>query len=158
MHSTTPWIFVCLSFFPLLAFGGKEVAVPLDTLPKEIIDVAKQIQPEAIFRQAQIETEEDGTEVYEILGKLPDGKRVEVDILKNGDIQEYELEFTDAQVPGAVLKAIQNKLPGFQPNYIEASHSASGKVMRYEFEGTLGDQSIDIEVSASGRKIEVADK
>ena len=158
MRITFPWIYTGLTFFPLLAHGGEEVAVPLPALPPEILQVAQQVQPEAVFQRAQIETEEDGTGVYEIQGKLPNGRRIEVDILKNGDIQEYELEFTEAEVPGAVLKAIQLKLPGFQPSYIEASHSASGKVMRYEFEGTLGDQSIDIEVSASGRTIEVADK
>ncbi|MBT8148042.1 MAG: hypothetical protein KJN90_14385 [Gammaproteobacteria bacterium] len=157
MRMKVPWIYLCLSLFPLLAYGGQEEAVPLHAIPQEIINIANQVQPEAVFDRAQIETEEDGIEVYEILGKLPDGMRVEVDILKNGDIQEYELEFSETQVPGAVLKAIQKKLPGFQPSYIEASHSASGKVTRYEFEGTLGDQSIDIEVSASGRKIEVAD-
>ena len=157
MRITSRWIYTCLAFFPLLAFGGEEVAVPMHMLPPIIIHVAHQVQPDVIFHGAQIETEEDGTEVYEVLGKRLDGKRVEVDILKNGDIQEYELEFTEAQVPGAVLMAIQKKLPGFQPSYIEASHSASGKVMRYEFEGTLGGQSIDIEVSASGRTIEVAD-
>ena len=158
MRITSLWICTGIAFFPLLAFGGEEVVVPMHMLPPIIIHVANQAQPNAVFHRAQIETEEDGTEVYEILGKLSNGKRVEVDILKNGAIQEYELEFTEAQVPGAVLMAIQKKLPGFQPSYIEASHSASGKVMRYEFEGTLGDQRIDIEVSASGRKIEVADK
>ncbi len=158
MRIPSLWIYTGIAFFPLLAFGGEEVAVPLHMLPPIIIHVAHQVQPDAVFHRAQIETEEDGTEVYEVLGKLSNGRRVEVDILNNGAIQEYELEFTYAQVPGAVLKAIQKKLPGFQPSYIEASHSASGKVIRYEFEGTLGDQSIDIEVSASGRTIEVADK
>ena len=60
-------------------------------------------------------------------------------------------------VPGAVIIAIEKKLPGFKPTYIEASHSASMKVMRYEFVGKLGDQSIDIDVSADGRRIEIAD-
>lgn len=148
----------CILLLPLLAYGGKEVEVPLHELPEEIMQVANQLQPAAAFYRAQIETEEDGTEIYEIQGKFLDGQRVEIDVLKNGDVQEYELEFTEAQVPGAVRKAIQKRLPGFKPSYIEASHSASGKVMRYEFEGTLGGQKIDIEVSADGRKIEVADK
>ena len=158
MHPVSSWIYTCFALFHSLAFAGEEVAIPLGTLPQAIIDVANQVQPEATFHRAQVETEQDGTEVYEILGRLPDGQRIEVDILKNGDIQEYELEFNESQVPAAVLGAIQKKLPGFQPKYIEASHSVSGKVIRYEFEGTLGDQDIDIEVSASGRKIEVADK
>ena len=50
------------------------------------------------------------------------------------------------------------ELPGFKSTYIEASHSASGKVMQYEFEGMLGNEKIDIEVAADGRRIVVADK
>ncbi len=70
----------------------------------------------------------------------------------------YTLEFTEDQVPGTVLKAIQNKLPGFDPTYIEAGHSASGKVMQYEFKGVLSGQKVDIQVSADGRRITIADK
>ncbi len=84
--------------------------------------------------------------------------RVEVDLFENRTIEEYEVEFTEAQVPGAVMNAIRQKMPGFRPTYIEASHSRSGKVTRYELVGTLGGQELDIEVSADGRKIEVADK
>ncbi len=122
------------------------------------MEVARDNQPEAEFYRAQIETEVDGTRVYEIRGRFKDGRQVEVDVFENGRIQEYEMEFTADEVPGAVRLAIQDKLPGFKATYIEASHSASGKVMRYEFEGTLGDQTIDIEVSADGRRIIVADK
>jgi len=152
------WVSACVLLVPLLAEAGKEVEVPLQEVPEDIMEAARRIEPEAEFHRAQIETEDDGTKVYEIQGKLKDGRRIEVDVLENARVQEYELEFTAAQVPGAVLKGIQKKLPGFEPTYIEASHSASGKVMQYEFEGTLGGQKIDIEVSADGRRIVVADK
>ena len=152
------WISACVLLVPLLAEAGKETEIPLSEVPEGIMEAARRIEPKADFHRAQIETEDDGTKVYEIQGRLKDGRRIEVDVLENGHIQEYELEFTEAQVPGAVLKGIQKKLPGFKPTYIEASHSATGKVMQYEFEGTLGDQNIDIEVSADGRKIVVADK
>jgi len=152
------WISACVLLVPLLAEAGKEVEVPLQEVPEGIMQAARRIEPEAEFHRAQTETEEDGAKVYEIQGRLKDGRRMEVDVLENGRIQEYELEFTEAQVPGAVLKGIQRKLPGLKPTYIEASHSASGKVVQYEFEGMLGDQTIDIEVSADGRKIVVADK
>ncbi len=151
-------ICMCLMFVPLTAFAGEEREIPLSKVPEEIMKAARRVQPEAEFQRAQIETEDDGTKVYEIQGRLEGGRRVEVDVLENGRIQEYEVEFTQDQVPGAVLKAIQKKLPGFEPTYIEASHSASGKVTKYEFEGTLGGQKIDIEVSADGRRITVADK
>jgi len=63
-----------------------------------------------------------------------------------------------SMVPGAVLKAIERKLPGFEPDFIEVSHSRSLKVVRYEFVGKLGDKKLDIDVSADGCTIEVADQ
>ncbi|WP_089728938.1 hypothetical protein [Candidatus Thiosymbion oneisti] len=41
---------------------------------------------------------------------------------------------------------------------IEASHSRSLKAVRYEFVGKPGDKKLDINVSADGRTIEVADR
>ena len=61
-------------------------------------------------------------------------------------------------VPGAVMKAIEEELPGFEPTFIEASHSRSLKVVGYEFVGKMGDGEFDIEVSADGRRIVVADR
>ena len=151
-------ISVPLLLVSLLAYAGDEVRMPLADVPLEVLEAARRVQPEAEFHSAQIETEDDGTKVYEIQGRLKGGQAVEVDVLENGRIQEYEAEFKQDQVPGAVLKAVQKKLPGFRPTYIEASHSASGKVMQYEFEGMFGGQKIDIEVSADGRRIVVADK
>ena len=49
-------------------------------------------------------------------------------------------------------------MPGFTPSFIEASHSASKKVVGYEFVGELGGKQLDIEVSADGRRIEIADQ
>ena len=151
-------ICACLLFVPLVAYGGEEREIPLSEVPEDVMKAAHHVQPDAEFHRAQVETEDDGTRVYEIQGSLEGGRRIEVDVLENGRIQEYEVEFTRDQVPGAVFKGIQKKLPGFEPTYIEASHSASGKVMKYEFEGKLGGQKIDIEVSADGRRITVADK
>ena len=138
--------------------SGEQKTIPLEQVPSEHRENAQNLLPKAKFTTANTETEFDGITIYEIQGRPPDGRRVEVDLFENGKLEEYEIEFTKTQVPGAVLIGIQKKLPGFKPTYIEASHSASGKVMRYEFEGTLGDQKIDIEVSADGRKINVGDK
>ena len=77
---------------------------------------------------------------------------------ENGEVQEIEIEFHVDMVPGAVIKAIQRKIPGFQPTYIEASHSPSMKVVRYEFAGTLDGKEIDIEVSADGSRIVFGDR
>ncbi|MEO1090346.1 MAG: hypothetical protein AAFX81_06930 [Pseudomonadota bacterium] len=107
---------------------------------------------------ANTETEEDGSFVYEIQGVVADGRRVEIDIDPSGNVLEIEVEFKIDDVPGAVLKSLEARMPGFTPEFIEASHSRSMQVVGYEFVGTLGENAIDIEVSADGRRIEVADQ
>jgi len=150
-------LLVCL-LFGSAAMAGEETVIALEKVPESIQSVAKELLLNAGFKTANIETEDDGTLVYEIQGVLEDGRKVEVDVLENGSVQEFEVEFTKNLVPGAVLKAIEKKLPGFEPIYIEASHSASKKVVQYEFVGEFGGRELDIEVSASGRRIEIGDQ
>ena len=140
------------------AWAGTEKVIPLEQIPAEHRKIAQDLFPDVTFSSADIETDDDGTRIYEIQGRMPDGRRLEVDLFEDGRVEEYEIEFTETQVPGAVMKAASKKLPGFSPTYIEASHTRSGKVTRYEMEGTLGGQVLDIEVSADGRRIEVSDK
>lgn len=107
---------------------------------------------------ANTETEEDGSFVYEIQGTVADGRRVEIDLDPSGRIEEIEVEFKPDDVPGAVLKSVETKMPGFKPAFIEASHSASMQVIGYEFVGKMGAEDLDIEVSPDGRTISVADQ
>jgi len=141
-----------------LSIAGEETVIPLNEVPENLLAVAKKLLPGAVFKTADIEKETDGTVVYEIQGKLGNGRKVEVDVLENGDIQEFEVEYSLDLVPGAVIKAINKKMPGFTPRFIEASHSASKKVVGYEFVGMLEGKKLDIEVSADGRRIEIADQ
>lgn len=140
------------------AWAGTEKVIPLEQVPAEHRKIAQDLLPDVTFSSADIETDDDGTRIYEIQGRMPDGRRLEVDLFEDGNIEEYEIEFTETQVPGAVMNAVSKRMPGFSPTYIEASHTRSGKVTRYEMEGTLGGQELDIEVSADGRHIEVGDK
>ncbi len=139
-------------------YGGVEKPIEMSELPSEIMATANKAMPSAKFRAANTETESDGFFVYEIKGSLPDGRAVEVDIFPDGDIEEIEVEFTQDLVPGAVIKSIQDKLPGFKASYIEASYSASKKVLQYEFVGVAGGAEMDLEVSADGRNIVIADQ
>ncbi|MGF1527246.1 MAG: hypothetical protein ACFCBW_10695 [Candidatus Competibacterales bacterium] len=112
------------------------------------------------FVSANTETEVNGPDdfVYEIQGTLEDGRKVEFDIFPSGVVQEVEIEFSEAAVPGAVLQALERAYPGFTPSFIEATHTRSLKVVGYEFVGTMGDQMLDLEVSADGRRIVESDQ
>lgn len=112
----------------------------------------------ATLVSANTETEDDGAVVYEIQATVQGGRKVEIDITPDGAVDEIEIEFRLEDVPGAVLNAIESKLPGFRAEFIEASHSSAMKVVGYEFVGMLGAEKMDIEVSADGRTITVADE
>jgi hypothetical protein len=141
---------------PVLA--GTEKKIDLSEVPETVMKVLKKRFDKATLLTANTETEADGTVVYEIQGTLSDGHAAEFDVFPDGKIEEVEVIFPIEMVPGAILKAIENKMAGFVPSKIEATHSASMKVVGYEFEGTLNGQKIDLEVSADGRTITVADQ
>ncbi|MBV2090667.1 MAG: PepSY-like domain-containing protein [Candidatus Thiodiazotropha sp. (ex Ctena orbiculata)] len=140
------------------AWAGTEKEINLSEVPQTVMNALKKRFQSATLLSANTETEEDGSMVYEIQGKLSDGHLAEFDIFPDGRFEEVEVIFPVEMVPGAVLKALQKKMAGFVPSKIEATHSASMKVVGYEFEGTLNGQKIDLEVSADGRTITVADQ
>jgi len=135
-----------------LAFAGEEKVISLDEVPPKLLTKVKSILPEVKFISANTEQEEEYF-VYEVQGLFSDQRKVEVDILPNSDIEEIEIEYPFYMVPKAVLKNIDKKYNGFETTYIEASHSESMKVVKYEFEGIFNNKNLDIEVSADGRKI-----
>ncbi|WP_447968675.1 hypothetical protein [Nitrospira sp. M1] len=146
-----------LTSFPLPAWAGVETSIELSAVPAIIMKKAQEQFPDATFESANTETEPGGSFVYEIQGTFKDGRKLEYDVYPSGEVQEIEIEFKRDMVPGAVMKAIKKNLPGFTPTFIEASHSASMQVVGYEFVGKIGENTIDIDVSADGSKIEVSD-
>jgi hypothetical protein len=140
------------------AFAGEEKKIDLSEVPDSVTKAIKKRFEKATLLSANTETEQDGSVVYEVQGKLSDGHLAEFDVFPNGKFEEIEVIFPIEMVPGAITKAIEKKMPGFKPTKIEASHSASMKVVGYEFEGTLNGQKMDLEVSADGRTITLADQ
>lgn len=145
------------SLFFIFSFAGEEIKISLKEVPNKIMIEVQGVIPKATIISANLEKEKNST-LYEVQGRFPDGRSVEVDIFDNGKIEEVEIEFPEYMVPKAVLIAIEKKYKGFIPTYIEASHSKSMKVIQYEFEGTYNNKKIDLEVSADGRKIKEGDK
>lgn len=146
---------VLLAAAPVMA--GEEQPVEFSSLPETILSAAQNAMPEARFVSANTEQEDYGL-VYEIQGKTRDGRKLEVDVLETGEVEEIEVEFTRDLVPGAVLQAVEKQYPGLAIEYIEASHSASKKVVQYEFVGKVGEQKLDLDVSADGRRVTISDE
>ncbi|WP_424927101.1 hypothetical protein [Amaricoccus tamworthensis] len=136
-----------------------DAPVPLEdeSLMDDNLSVTYEALGDVKITGANTETEDDGSVVYEIQGTVDSGRRIEIDIDPDANVVEIEIEFFEKDVPGAVLKSVGAKMPDFVPEFIEASHSDSLQVIGYEFAGKIGDSPMDIEVSADGRDITVAD-
>jgi hypothetical protein len=143
---------------PQSALAGTERNIALSEVPEKVLKALNNRFNTSTLLSANTETETDGTLVYEIQGKLSDGRQVEFDLFPDGKFEEIEVIFPIEMVPGAIINAIEKKMAGFVPAKIEATHSTSMKVVGYEFEGSLNGQKIDLEVSADGRTITIADQ
>lgn len=158
MKSCTIAAIALLGLVSMPALAGTEKTIELSEVPEAVMHVIKQRFDKATLLSANTETESDGSLVYEIQGRLSDGHSAEFDLFPDGKFEEIEVIFPIEMIPGAILKAIEGKMPGFVPTKIEATHSPSMKVVGYEFEGTLNGQKLDLEVSADGRTITLADQ
>ena len=88
----------------------KAEKVPLDKVPKVIMDAIKNRFPKAEIESVEKE-KEDGKIVFDIELKH-EGRKYEMDILEDGTIVEIEKEVAAKDVPEAVTKAVKEKYPG----------------------------------------------
>lgn len=103
------------------------------------------------FKAMTANTEMEGSKkVYELQG-MADGKKVEVDVIEDGTLDEVETEIEMGALPEAVTKAVMGKMPNFKPGKIEQSRRPAGTY--YEIEGTDGSNKMDIEIKADGTEM-----
>ena len=68
--------------------GAKEV-VPLDDLSADVMSAAKKTLPDVKFESAR-KIKVNGEDVFEIRGKMPNGKIREVEVSTSGKVVEIE--------------------------------------------------------------------
>lgn len=138
------------------AFAGDSKKVELSDVPQKVTDTA--MKEVSGFKASSANTEmEDGKKVYELQG-MADGKKVEIDVMEDGTLDEVETEMEMSALPEAVTKAVMGKMPNFKPSKIEESRRPAGTY--YEIEGADGSNKMDIEIKADGSamKAEKMDK
>lgn len=133
-----------------LAFAAsahaQDTKIELSAVPQNIMDTAMKEVPD--FKAASANTEmEDGKTVYEVQGMAGD-KKVEVDVMEDGTLDEVETEVDMSAVPKAVTDAVMGKMPNFKPNKIEESKRPAGTF--YEIEGMDDTNKMDVEIMADG--------
>jgi uncharacterized membrane protein YkoI len=99
---------LCLCLFAASAAADEE-KVPLDKLPKAVVDAVKARFPDAKLVGAEKETE-NGKTVFEVAIKNKD-QNIEVTLTPEGEIVEIEKEISAKDLPEKVTKALQAKYP-----------------------------------------------
>jgi uncharacterized membrane protein YkoI len=87
----------------------KEEKVPLDKLPRAVVDAVKAKFPDAELVSAEKENE-DGKTVYEVNIKFK-GSTIEVTVTPEGKITSIEKEIAVKDLPKAVQEALDAKYP-----------------------------------------------
>jgi len=144
----------------LPARAAEEKPVEMTAVPAVVKAAAEKAAPKAKLTKAMMEIEH-GQKVYELQGTM-DGKKIEVDVMEDGRVDEIETEIMMDAVPAEVSAALKKRVPDFKPKFIEKSErpmmSAAGAAggtpeVCYEFEGQEGEMACDVEVSADGKTL-----
>jgi hypothetical protein len=124
------------------ALGDDEEKVPLDKLPKAVVDAVKEKFPKAEMVSASKE-KEDGKTLFEV--SLKDGKhKIDVTVTPEGKIDTVEKTIEVGDLPKAVAEAFESRYPRATVQKVEEI-SKEDKVTKYEF----------LIVTADKKKLEV---
>jgi hypothetical protein len=135
---------------------GQDGPIDLAKVPAKVRKAAEVAVPGAKLTSA-FKGVEDGATYYELSGKNPQGRAVEIEVTASGRVEAVETAISFREVPRVVLDALRAKMKGFKPETAEVV-TQGGKLVGYEFEGEdpQGDD-IEVQVSPDGKQVEVED-
>jgi hypothetical protein len=139
--------------FLVLGVRADEVPVPLDKVPKPVLEAVKKRFPAGQLKEASKEGEGDKL-VYEVSVTLA-GKNIDITLTPAGSITLIEKEIAAADVPEAVAATIKKEYPQTKFKTIEEIIKvADGKesLEYYEFHGASADgKELEVEVLPDGK-------
>jgi hypothetical protein len=149
------------------SFGGlitrawaNEEKVPLDKLPKAVVEAVKKRFSDAELVSAEKETE-DGKTVYEVAIKNK-GQSIEVTLTTDGTIIEIEKQIESKDLPKTVADALAQKYPKATFKMIEEVIKVKdGKETSAYFEVllvTAEKKKLEVSVTAEGKLTKEEDK
>ena len=143
---------------PLLAqeVSTDETAIDLSEVPPAVLESARNaIDVEITYARTE---QEPGGLTYELGGKTADGLNVEVDLLEDATVEEVERELASMdEVPTEIRDALMADYADFEVEMIEEIW-VNERLLRFEFEGTTGEEARIIEVTALGNVLDVTDE
>jgi uncharacterized membrane protein YkoI len=146
----------------VLVVGARadEEKVPLDKVPKAVLDAVKARFPNAKLIQAEKETE-NGKTVYEIGIKDKDQK-IDVTVTPDGKIAEIEKTIATTALPATVSAALEKKYPKATLQKAEEIIKVTGgkeKLAYYEVVlVTAQKKKLEVEVAPDGKIAKEEDK
>jgi uncharacterized membrane protein YkoI len=133
----------------------KAEKVPLDKIPKKVMDAIKARFPKADITSVEKETE-DGKVVYDIELKS-EGRKYEMDIQEDGTVIEIEKEVLAKDVPEAITKAVLAKYPKAKIQVVMEVNKVKGKdetPIHYEVTLETADKkTVEVAVSLDGKSV-----
>lgn len=146
-----PALSLLILFLAMLAAGSpanaKEEKVPLDQVPKAVLDAVKAKFPGAKLTEAAKETADDKT-AYEIELEHK-GQEYTVSATAEGKITETEREVEIKDLPKAVADAIKKKYPNGKME--EAEEVTADNTTTYEVIVKNGKQELELRLDAGGK-------
>jgi uncharacterized membrane protein YkoI len=134
---------------------AKAEKVPVDKVPKKVMDTVNARLPGAKLTSVEKETE-DGAGVYDI-ELTHEGRKYEMDIKEDGTLIEIEKEVLAKDVPEAVTKALKGKYPGSTIEVVMEVNKVKGKEETPDhYEVTLetaAKKKIEVVVSLDGKSV-----
>lgn len=137
------------------AFAQEEQTMTMEQVPAAAMEAAKARAGSMEFTAVAMDDDE-GTDTYELSGKMANGLNMEVDVLADGTIEEVEEQIEMGDVPAEVKATLDKELSGFTPTMAEKSTRTDDSVI-YEFEGPHDGKEIDVEINADGTNYKMND-
>jgi hypothetical protein len=137
------------------AARADEEKVPLDKLPKAVVEAVKAKFPKAELIGAEKETEKGKTS-YEV--NIKDGKQaIDVTVTPEGKIVLVEKEIAVDDLPKAVAEAIKARYP---KGTIKSAEEVSedDKITEYEVVIVVGKKTLEVTFDPTGKFIEEEEK
>jgi uncharacterized membrane protein YkoI len=153
---------VALALFAFMAFArpDDEEKVPLDKLPKAVVEAVKKRFPKAELVSASKE-DEDGKIVYELQIK-DGGTKLDVTVTLEGVITTIEKEIKAGDLPKPVAEALEKKYPKATYKIVEEIIKVKdGKDQPAYYEAlleTADKKTFEVEVAADGKILNTEEK
>lgn len=137
--------------------GADEEKVPLDKVPKPVMDAVKAKFPGAKITGASTEKGEDGKPIFELAFTFKDYK-YEVELQPDGTFIAIDKQIEFKELPKAVAKTLEDKFPKATYKVIEEV-TKKDKIEYYEMELVTADKkALEVLVDPSGKILKEAKK